>query len=133
MPSPQLRVVPVLKLTDPPTKSEFVVPADVQDGLATLYALRARSLEPGARLTIPVTDEGMLYSVIFDVGAPESVKVPLGSLTAWNLGITILDAAGEPAARNTRAWISTDARRLPIKLQADLPVGSFILALRTAQ
>ena len=118
---------------DPPARSEFAIPPDVQDGLATLYALRARSLEPGARLTIPVADEGMLYSVILDVGAPEAVKVPMGSVTAWNLGITILDAAGQPAARNARAWISNDARRLPIKLQADLPVGSFILALRTAE
>ena len=119
--------------SDPPAKNEFAIPADVQDGLAALYALRARSLAPGSRVTIPVANEGMLYSVIFDVGAPEAVKVPLGSITAWNLGVTILDGAGQPAARNVRAWISTDARRLPIKLQADLPVGSFILALRTAQ
>ena len=119
--------------TDPLGKSEFVVPADVQDGLATLYALRARSLKPGDRFTVPVTDEGMLYSTTFEVGAPEAVAVPLGSITAWNIGVTILDASGQPAGRNVRTWISTDARRLPIKIQADLPVGSFILALRTAQ
>ena len=34
---------------------------------------------------------------------------------------------------NVRAWISTDARRLPVRLQADLPVGNFALALRSAQ
>ena len=119
--------------TDPPGKSEFAVPADVQDGLATLYALRVRAFKPGDRITVPVTDEGMLYSTTFEVGAAEAVKVPFGSVTAWNLGVTILDATGQPAARNVRAWISTDARRLPIKIQADLPVGSFILALRAAQ
>ncbi len=27
-------------------------------------------------------------------------------------------------------WISTDARRLPVRLQADLPVGNFNLVLR---
>ena len=27
-------------------------------------------------------------------------------------------------------WISTDERRLPVKLQADLPIGSFTMMLR---
>ena len=34
---------------------------------------------------------------------------------------------------NSSVWISTDARRLPVKLQSDLPVGSFVLALRDAK
>lgn len=116
-----------------PGRSEFAVPPDVQDGLATLYALRGRAFKPGERVTVPVTDEGMLYKTVFDVGAPEPIRVPAGSLTAWNLGITILDSSNQPVGNNIRAWISTDARRLPLRIQADLPVGSFILALRTAQ
>jgi len=54
-------------------------------------------------------------------------------MNAWRLGITIRDAGGEPVGKNIATWISSDARRLPLKLQADLPVGSFILVLRTAQ
>ena len=30
-------------------------------------------------------------------------------------------------------WVSTNARRLPLKLQADLPVGTFNLMLREAR
>jgi hypothetical protein len=30
-------------------------------------------------------------------------------------------------------WLSQDARRLPLKLQAELPVGSFLLTLREAR
>jgi|KBSMisStandDraft_5_1062788.scaffolds.fasta_scaffold145310_3 Protein of unknown function (DUF3108) len=117
--------------TDKPL--EFPVPANVQDGLATLYALRSRNLKTGDRVSIPVTDEGMLYSANFEVGAPEQVKVPLGTINAWSLKITVLDAANQPVGKNIAAWISTDPRRLPVRLQADLPVGNFALTLRSAQ
>jgi len=117
--------------TDAPI--DFAIPADVQDGLATLYALRSRNLKTGDHLTIPVADEGMLYKASFEVGAPEQVKVPLGTITALSLKITVLDAANQPVGKNIAAWISTDPRRLPVRLQADLPVGNFGLTLRSAQ
>ena len=117
--------------TEPAT--EFPIPANVQDGLATLYALRARAFKAGERVTVPVADEGTLYTAHFDVTGPEQVKVPLGTVSAWNLRITVLDNANQPVGRNMGAWISTDSRRLPIRLQADLPVGNFALILRTAE
>ncbi len=114
-------------------RDELVVPANVQDGLATLYTLRGRALRTGEKVSVPVTDNGTLYTVNFEVGAPEPITVPLGSVTAWNLRITILDGKNQAIGNNVRAWISTDARRLPVRLQADLPVGNFALALRSAQ
>ncbi|MEQ1728564.1 MAG: DUF3108 domain-containing protein [Vicinamibacterales bacterium] len=114
-------------------KDELIVPANVQDGLATLYTLRGRTLRTGEKVSVPVTDNGTLYTVNFEVGAPEPITVPLGSITAWNLRVTILDATNQTVGSNVRAWISTDARRLPVRLQADLPVGNFALALRSAQ
>ena len=112
---------------------ELVIPANVQDGLATLYTLRGRTFRTGEKVSVPVTDDGTLYTVNFEVGAPEPITVPLGSVTAWNLRVTILDATNAAVGNNVRAWISTDARRLPVRLQADLPVGNFALALRSAQ
>lgn len=112
---------------------QFPIPKNVQDGLSTLYALRTMALKPGSSFTVPVADNGLLYTVKFDVGAPAPVRVPLGQIDAWPLRISITDMAGQQAGQNVGAWISTDARRLPLKLQADLPVGDFALALRTAQ
>ncbi|MGC4085026.1 MAG: DUF3108 domain-containing protein [Vicinamibacterales bacterium] len=112
---------------------QFPIPRNVQDGLATLYTLRSHTFKAGDSLTIPVADDGLLYTVRFDVGAPASLKVPLGQMDAWPLKITIMDTANQAVGQNVAAWISTDARRLPLKLQADLPVGNFALALRTAQ
>jgi Protein of unknown function (DUF3108) len=114
-------------------KVNFEIPANVQDGLATLYAVRGHAFKAGERFTIPVADDGSLYRVEFETRGQERVRVPMGDLEAWSLKLTILDDKGQPAATNTAVWVSTDARRLPIKLQSDLSVGSFVLALRDAQ
>jgi|KBSSwiStaDraftv2_1062776.scaffolds.fasta_scaffold09224_6 hypothetical protein len=114
-------------------KQNFEIPANVQDGLATLYAVRGHAFRAGERFSIPVADDGSLYNVAFETRGPERVRVPMGDVEAWNLRLTILDDKGQPAATNSGVWISTDPRRLPVKLQSDLPVGSFVLALRDAQ
>jgi hypothetical protein len=114
-------------------KENFEVPANVQDGLATLYAVRGHAFKAGEHFSIPVADDGSLYSVEFDTRGPEHVRVPMGDVEAWNLKLTILDSKKQPAATNSAVWISTDARRLPVKLQSDLPVGAFVLALREAR
>jgi hypothetical protein len=113
--------------------ADFPVPAGAQDGLAALYALRTRAFRAGEGFTTPVADSGALYTVKVDVGAPAQVKVPLGEFAAWNLKAGITDAQGQPVWKNIVVWISNDARRLPVKLQAELPVGQFVLALREAR
>ena len=117
----------------PPAKADFAVPANVQDGLATLYALRSREFRAGERFTVPVADDGSMYSATFDTAGPESVSVPAGQFNAWRLAVSILDAQRQPVGSNIGVWISSDARRLPVKIQADLPVGNFVLGLREAR
>jgi hypothetical protein len=116
-----------------PLKSEFDVPPQVQDGLSAIYVLRAMTFKAGDRISLPVTDDGSLYAVQADPVALEQVRVPLGTMEAWRVNVSILDAAGQPAASDAAVWYSTDARRLPLKLQAQLPVGHFVLMLREAR
>jgi hypothetical protein len=44
--------------------------------------------------------------------------------------LVITDAASQQVGRNVAVWLSTDSRRLPLKAQAELPVGAFVLSLR---
>jgi hypothetical protein len=108
----------------------FAIPPDVQDGLSTLYALRARPLRAGERFTMSIADDGVVYTAAVETTGPEHLKLRLGEFDAWNLKLTVTDPKGEPVGKNMAVWLSTDARRLPLKLQADLPVGSFVLALK---
>jgi hypothetical protein len=58
--------------------------------------------------------------------------VGFGTVDGVRVDVAILDPEGLPAAENAAVWVSTDSRRLPLKLQADLTVGSFVLVLRSA-
>jgi hypothetical protein len=116
-----------------PLKSELDVPPQVQDGLSAVYVLRAMNFKTGERITLPITDDGLMYSVQADPVALEQLRVPFGTMEARRVNVTILDSAGQPAASDAAVWYSTDARRLPLKLQAKLPVGHFVLLLRDAK
>jgi hypothetical protein len=104
-----------------------------EDVLSAVYTLRATPLATGARLTMPVVENGVTYTVHIVVGSPEAVRTPFGTATAWKVMPTALDPKGQPAGKNIALWISTDARRLPLKIQADMPVGTFGLLLRDAR
>lgn len=111
-------------------KGDIAIPSGTQDGLAVLYALRGRTFRTGERYATPVADSGAMYTVQVEAAAPGPVKVPAGEFTAWNLKGAISDAQGQPVWKDIAVWISNDARRLPVKLQAELPVGTFVLALK---
>jgi len=108
------------------------LPAFTQDALSALFVLRALGLKQGEKMTIPVADGGTIYRAAISVGAPEAVTTGVGSMTALRITPTITDERGRLVGRNLAIWVSTDARRLPVKLRADLTVGSFNLVLKSA-
>jgi hypothetical protein len=105
----------------------------VQDALSAMYVLRAIPFKAADRMTMPVSDNGTSYKAQFDIGAIETVRVPIGDVSAWKIKVSLVDAKGQPVGRNIAIWLSDDAKRLPVKLQAELPVGSFNLVVREAR
>ena len=118
---------------DTNSKIDFPIPAGTQDGLAAFYAIRAHAFKAGEHFSIPVADSGSMYTVQVDVAQPESIRAPVGEFSAWKLTVGITDAQGQPVWKNIAVWVSNDTRRLPVKMQAELPVGSFVLILREAR
>ena len=114
-------------------KTDFPIAASTQDALSALYVLRAIPLKAGLHVTMPVTDDGNNYKVTIDVAAAERIKTPIGEIWAWKVMPVVTDDKGRPLGRNLAVWISDDARKYPLRIQADLPVGSFVLLLREAK
>lgn len=115
---------------DTTVKAAFATSAVTQDALSAIYVLRAIPLNTGDKMTMPVTDNGINYKVQFDAGAVEKVRTPKGEQPGLKVRLSVFDDKNRPVGRNIAIWISQDARHLPLKLQADLPVGSFNLVLR---
>jgi hypothetical protein len=115
---------------DTTVKSDFATSAVTQDALSAIYVLRAIPLKPGEKMTMPISDNGKNYKVQFDAGASEKVRTPRGDQAALKIRLSVFDDKATSVGKNVFIWISEDERRLPVKLQADLPVGSFNLLLR---
>ena len=113
-------------------KADFPIAPSTLDALSSLYVLRAIPLKAGLHVTMPVTDDGLNYKLTIDVAAPERIKTPLGEIGAWKVIPVVADDKGQTVGKNLAVWISDDARRYPLKIQADMPVGSFVLVLRDA-
>ena len=58
------------------------------------------------------------------------MTTPAGSFSAWRLTPALSDGQGKAVDKNkVTLWLTNDARKLPLKIQASLPVGSFVLQL----
>jgi hypothetical protein len=109
------------------------LPGPTHDGLSALTAMRTMTLAPGASASFAVADSGYLYRVTATVAGKESLTTGLGAISAWKIVPVVRDDKGQTVGRGLAVWISDDARRLPVRIQAQLPVGSFVFTLREAR
>jgi hypothetical protein len=113
-------------------EKDLVLPGFTQDALSALYVLRSIPMKAGDRFNMPVTDAGDVYKVQMQVSGPEAVTTPMGTIPALKIVPVITSSKGAPP-RGLAIWISDDARRLPLRIEAQLAVGKFTVALRSAR
>jgi hypothetical protein len=111
-------------------KKDMAVPAYTQDALSALYVLRSIPLKTGDKFNMPVCDNGTVYKVQMSVGGAETVQTGMGAMQALKVTPLVLDAKGTAPGRGMAIWLSNDARRLPLRIEAQLAVGKFTLILR---
>ncbi len=114
-------------------KREFSVPAFTQDALSAIYVMRALPLKVGVKETIPVSTGGRSYNAQVSVVGVEALKTGAGPYQAFRLRTALYDEKGQPSGRPIHLWISDTPSRVPVKLQSELTVGSFILTLSEAK
>jgi len=111
-------------------QKDLVLPAFTQDALSALYVLRSIPMKPGDKFNMPVTDAGDVYKVQMQVGASEPIKTGLGTINGIKVTPLIAVPKGASPPRGIAMWFSNDARRLPLRIEAQLAVGKFTVTLR---
>ncbi|HEX9367339.1 MAG TPA: DUF3108 domain-containing protein [Vicinamibacterales bacterium] len=108
---------------------DLVIPGFTQDALSAIYVLRSIPFKSGERFNMPVADNGNVYKVQMQVGAVEPIKTPMGTINALKI-VPLVTGPDKDAPRGLALWFSDDARRLPLRMEAQLLVGKFTVILR---
>ena len=130
----QARHTATYEAGEPASRKQVVkVPPLTQDALSALYVVRALRLSGGQQLSVPVFNEGELYRAALTTGAREKIQCGLGAVQAMRIDMKVADAKGEQVGRDMAVWLTTGRRQVPVRMQADLGMGSFRLVLREAR
>jgi len=115
------------------TPRKFPLSAPTHDAVSVVLALRTLALRDGLDLSLPVSDGGKVFAVKATVRGRERLSTRLGQVMTWRVEPAIVGDTGEIGARGLTVWISDDPRRLPMRMEAEMPVGTFNLTLRKVQ
>ena len=108
-------------------KKNVAISPVAQDPLGAMFVLRSIPLKPGEKITMPICDNGANYKMLIEAGGNESIKTGAGPVEAQRLNLTPQGA--DVGARGLTLWLSTDPAHVPVKMSAQLGVGSFVLTL----
>lgn len=111
------------------TSVEFLEP--VQDVLTVIYFVRTVPLEVGKTFDVPLSDAGRVYRFSVAVRERKRIKTVLGRVNAVRVEPSLFGEDGLVRRRGTLSiWITDDARRLPVKAQLKVDMGTFDINLK---
>ena len=109
-------------------KKDLTIPGFTQDALSAIYVLRSIPFKAGDKFNMPVTDNGQIYKVQMQIGAVEPVKTGIGTINGLKI-TPVITGPDKDTPKGLALWVSDDARRLPLRMEAQLLVGKFVITL----
>jgi Protein of unknown function (DUF3108) len=110
-----------------------VVPPGTRDPVGLLESLRVQNWQSSPELHVPVFEGSDVYDVRASKNAtPAQISVPAGNFAADEITIQCSEPGKDLSKVRFTVWISRDLQRLPVRMRAELPLGTFLVDL-TAQ
>lgn len=109
-------------------KKSYSVPNNVHDMLSSFYYIRnqidADELKPGdeMRLNMFIDDENLDFKLVF-LGR-DTIKTKFGKVATLKFRPYVLAGRVFKEKESLTFWISDDKNKIPVKIEADLAVGS---------
>lgn len=105
-----------------------------RDPLGLLYILRATDWKKTPELRVPVFDGNHLYDVHAQLAETgKQVQVPLGQFNASHIRVQVFEQGHELMNTSFSVWLTEDASRTPVLIEAELPIGSARVELMSRQ
>lgn len=120
-----------LNQTQPPRISAVDFSEPIQDILTVIYFLRTQNLEVGKSFDVPLSDAGRVYRFSVAVVERKQIKTVLGRVYAVRIDPALFGENGVVRSRGSLSiWITDDSRRLPVRAQLKVDIGTFDIKLK---
>lgn len=117
--------------SQPPRIDELEFSEPIQDILTVIYYLRTQKLEVGKSFDAPLSDSGKVFRFAVAVVERKELKTVLGRVTALRIEPALFGENGLVRSRGSLSiWITEDSRRLPVKAQLKVDLGTFDITLK---
>lgn len=111
------------------TTRSYDIPAGAYDIAGAIFALRQRDFVPGQVEEIDVFTGSKVFKLRCVVEGKEKVRVGAGTYDAWVTRIQLGFDGNFASKRDVRAWFSADERKIPLRMEAELVLGSLVADL----
>ena len=114
-----------------PQAGAFDFSEPIQDVLTVIYFLRTQKLEIGKSFNVPVTDAGRVFSLSVAAVERKELDTVLGNVNAIRIEPALFgDNAAVRAKGKLSIWVTDDDRRLPVRAQLKVDMGTFDIKLK---
>ena len=103
------------------------------DVAGATFALRNRVLEVGQEYAYPVFTGSKSFLMKAKVEARETLDTKLGKQDVYRMRVYTEFSGKLASKRDMVAWFTADARRLPVRIEAELALGSLVAELTEYQ
>lgn len=112
-----------------PSENQHEVVQGTLDVAGATFALRNRVLEVGQEYAFPVFTGAKSFTMKARVEARETLDTKLGRQDAFRLRVYTEFSGNLASKRDLVAWLTADERHLPVRIEAELVMGSLVAEL----
>jgi uncharacterized protein DUF3108 len=117
--------------TQAPRISALEFSEPIQDVLTVIYFLRTQKLEVGKTLDVPLSDTGRVFRFSVAVVERKELNTVLGHVSTVRVEPALFGENGLVRSRGALSiWITEDSRRLPVRAQLKVELGTFDIKLK---
>jgi uncharacterized protein DUF3108 len=114
-----------------PQSGAFDFTEPIQDVLTVIYYLRSQKLAVGNSFDVPVTDAGRVFRLSVHAVEEKEIDTVLGKVKAIRVEPALFGDTSLVHARGQLSiWFTEDDRRLPVRAQLKVDLGTFDIKLK---